>query len=738
MLPLSRRILTGACLALCLSAPGGAQTPTPAATPAIDYRLEWFDVPMGNQDNRFFKTQEVAVHLMASSHPARMIAAFPGGNSGVGLWFKEDTHLEMAGQQATGGADFQQVEVAVRSNLHSVLITKVIMDNLRMLRSPELNKQASQMRAEYARTHGLPAGTGNNTFQTAVVVNERHIVFERKDFGLAQPYQCELILPPDTKVESDANGVRLTSLEDLLAFRVRMRVPFAALHPVPDEQLFTRKFLQFWAQRKSKAPTAVRDALRNFKFLAFREKFLAGSWQYLTYFGRDTAVTLSLLEPILSPQAIQDGLVSLTDRVSDGGKVAHEEEVGSLDELDRIREQKELDPTALPHLDHKMIDSDFFLPLLFADYARRSSPGAAEAFLARRNGRGETNRETLLRNFRRILTQARRFASAPVWQSLVALEPGVPVGNWRDSNTGIGNGRYPADVNLWLMPAALDAIAQSSGRFSGLASRSEIARLQQAWRGARALFEVRLSLSEMRERVSEFLEDSDRVRERSALLSQRIEPGCTVGDFLNGRVPASLRQGISFPAISLDAHGRRIPIMCSDSVFGLLFDRLSASEVKRLLPVFQLPFPLGLRSDIGLITANPAYDLDAARRGLFKSWAYHGTVVWVWPQAMLEMALVRQIGRFPELPELKGLLSAYSASRSRVGPLALSELYGYKVENGRMVATPYGVGSLAQNEANPIQLWSSVLPALYYAEARPADEPTTRLSPRPHKAEASK
>ena len=45
------------------------------------------------------------------------------------------------------------------------------------------------------------------------------------------------------------------------------------------------------------------------------------------------------------------------------------------------------------------------------------------------------------------------------YKNLIALKEGVPVGQWRDSNDGLGRGRYPYDVNTALMPAALRAIS---------------------------------------------------------------------------------------------------------------------------------------------------------------------------------------------------------------------------------------------------------------------------------------
>ena len=45
-------------------------------------------------------------------------------------------------------------------------------------------------------------------------------------------------------------------------------------------------------------------------------------------------------------------------------------------------------------------------------------------------------------------------------KNLISLKEGLPVGQWRDSNDGLGGGHYPYDVNTGLMPAALRAIAQ--------------------------------------------------------------------------------------------------------------------------------------------------------------------------------------------------------------------------------------------------------------------------------------
>ena len=80
---------------------------------------------------------------------------------------------------------------------------------------------------------------------------------------------------------------------------------------------------------------------------------------------------------------------------------------------------------------------------------------------------GKTYRELLTRTCQKILDLASTFAKPQEhvsYRNLIALKAGIPVGQWRDSNDGLGGGRYPYDVNTGLMPAALHAIADLAER----------------------------------------------------------------------------------------------------------------------------------------------------------------------------------------------------------------------------------------------------------------------------------
>ena len=76
---------------------------------------------------------------------------------------------------------------------------------------------------------------------------------------------------------------------------------------------------------------------------------------------------------------------------------------------------------------------------------------------------GKTYGHLFSRTCEKIMTLAKPFSEPSgqnTYKNLIALKDGQPVGQWRDSDVGLGGGVYPYDVNTALMPAALRAIAE--------------------------------------------------------------------------------------------------------------------------------------------------------------------------------------------------------------------------------------------------------------------------------------
>jgi hypothetical protein len=195
-------------------------------------------------------------------------------------------------------------------------------------------------------------------------------------------------------------------------------------------------------------------------FLSYREKYLAGSWRFDTYFGRDTLISALLLAPVLEPEAVESAITSVLERLAPNGEVAHEEDIGEFAVLRNAREGR--GRSATPIYDYGMVDDDFLLAPLATRGLLDSSRGRARAreFLAGRLSSGETRGDALVRNLAWAVTRAAAFAADARAANLVGIKPGRMTGNWRDSEQGLGRGIFAYDINAALVPAALEAAAR--------------------------------------------------------------------------------------------------------------------------------------------------------------------------------------------------------------------------------------------------------------------------------------
>lgn len=121
--------------------------------------------------------------------------------------------------------------------------------------------------------------------------------------------------------------------------------------------------------------TTSQNAL-DLTFLTYSTKMLAGSWRFLTYFGRDTMIAMLLLKEKLSNEALEAGIGAVLERANSTGTLCHEETIGDyatlLNMLDNIT-------STAPQYDYKMIDTDMYLQPLLAQYFLNSPNGTSRA-----------------------------------------------------------------------------------------------------------------------------------------------------------------------------------------------------------------------------------------------------------------------------------------------------------------------------------------------------------------------
>ena len=325
-----------------------------------------FSVPQGGVLNEFYRDGPVAAHLVLTSGSVpRLVIAFPAGNSGAAIWltakstpldWQPDVTIEPAELDVPGGA-LHGITATLSATGGRVSVRQAITGSVRVIR-------------EYEDAGRIPA-----EIMTAPRMSGRKVVWQRRRIDGAPGYFLSVeVLSGSVASGAEQSIEFLPDAEDRLRLRIVALTGEAPLTPMAERDLLT----------SAAAPDPrLRSVLT---YLSFHEKLLAGSWRFDTYFGRDTLMSLRLLSPVLKPPAMEAGLGSVLQRLNAAGEVAHEEDIGEYAILKRVRAGLPANDT--PILDYKMIDDDFMLAPVAADYLLETSEGRerAAAFLARRNG----------------------------------------------------------------------------------------------------------------------------------------------------------------------------------------------------------------------------------------------------------------------------------------------------------------------------------------------------------------
>lgn len=652
-----------------------------------------FSLPEGLVANEFLRQGPVAAHLLLTSGSApRLLVAFPAGNSATGLWFEPEFEPDM---QPVHWSDAEQLRAVQgrdgKGRLLYGIATETGADRATLAVAGAVLSSARVLR-DYQHDRRLPPGIHNTVHFTA-----DSVCWSRDRLDGAAGYAITLQVL-NGRVDTDAQGrVILCALPgQTLHLRLTALSGETALQALPASELL-----------RDPAAGTLR-ARQSLAFLSYRDKLLAGSWRFNTYFGRDTLMSLLLLMPALTPQAIEAGLASVLERLAPNGAVAHEEDIGECALLHG--------GAGAPVYDYKMVDDDFMLAPAVMAYLLEHPDGAGRAaqWLAQCGADGEPRGAALARNFRLVLQLAGPFARQPGIATLIHLKPGLPTGDWRDSADGLGGGTISCNVNAILVPAALRAIAalHASGLLAPYVQddAAAAAGLAQHWEEqAPGYFLVHYPAQAARASV----------RRCAAELGVDAAPA----------VASLPDQDLEFSAIALDAQGQTIPVLHSDLGFALLLQQPPAAWIERELSAIMRPFPAGLMTGVGLVVANGAYAADALRP-LFGPDRYHGAVVWSWQQALLAAGLARQLTR-RDLPASTRaqLTAAQDALWAVIGPTQAqsnSELWSWRWADGHYAMQPFGPGAATADESNAAQLWSTV-----YLAVRPPLEAATMVASQP-------
>lgn len=633
-----------------------------------------FSIAEGGALNHFVRQGAVSAHIVLQSSPEpRLIVAFPAGNSGALLRFaNEDSgmvwgaveNIAIVAQEDGNGRVLCGVGFEVGIEAGAVTVSEADVGSIRFLRKA----------VDYEKLPPRPAAN----FHT----RDKALRYSRERPDGESSYVLEVeVLHGDLRVEETP---RMVADGGTLRLRVTAASGDPLERPAGSDRLLNEQ---------ASVDAAPRRAL---DFLSYESKMLAGSWRFLTYFGRDTLLSLEMLMPVLTPEAVEIGLGSVFERLSPHGEVAHEEEIGEIAVYRNLAAQGRA--SATPVYDYDMVDDNLMLAPVFARYTRVFGTGRARQFLSQQTTAKERFAAALARNLRLVVEQARPFACEPVARNLVAIKEGLNDGNWRDSEEGLAGGRYPYDVNAVLMPAALHAAAHIvgsgllDGHTDGLPAKAELERMARVWEADAAAF-FRVSVAE----------DAAAKMLSSYVLTHRVPPVAVPNGDTN------------FYAVALDEDLRAIPVMHSDVGMDLLFLQRADAQLADIVAALSNPFPAGLATPVGILSANPVF-AGTETRSIVTRNHYHGTVAWSWQQAMVLAGLDAQLARSDLSADLRMSLrlardktwQAVTAGRGIIN----SELWSFEVRGGEYEVVPFGQDAGHHTESNAVQLWSTVYLAL--------------------------
>ncbi len=673
-----------ACKKPTTTAPTETSTATPKPKPTeenVEDDTLTFALDKGMLSNRFVREGDLTAHaLTRSGTEPRIIAAFPAGNSGAGVWFEETDQpvtLELSALSPVEREGMRGVTFDVTADADGLVVEKAVASSVRVLRNymhqrklPEQYEHSVEVKPGLVRW-SRDAVDGKTRYVIEIAATEDGAELEKGEDGKIS-----------MKGGDEGKPIRLvvTALNDE-----------PRLTPIPKNELVN--------EQAADDP----DALNVLALLSYREKLLAGSWRFLTYFGRDTLLSVRLLMPVLQPVAIEAGIGSVLERLADDGRVAHEEDIGEWAAFRHLADREET--SREPLYDYTNVDDDLMLTPVAAHYLlddERATDRASE-FLGRKTPSGKTFREALRTNIDFVLKKASPYADDPRPTNLVSLMEGHGDGEWRDSEEGLGrDGRIPYDCNVALMPAALEASARllESELFSEPQAAATAREMLPNWQKTHEVFEVKLPARTVKKEVLTYAK------------SLGLDTESLQSEFPD--------EPLVFPSLVLDDNAKPMRVMHSDDGFALLFTHPSPERLERTAQRIQLPFPIGLKTDVGILVSNAGYAGKKTEK-LFTRNHYHGATVWSWQQAMMAEGIARQLRR-DDLPE--STRAALRSAQKTLWPLiestrdvANEELWSWKYEGGKYEVVPFGQQGGDITESNAAQLWSSV----YLAVQPPAE-----------------
>lgn len=458
--------------------------------------------------------------------------------------------------------------------------------------------------------------------------------------------------------------------------------------------------------------------LEGLSLLARKGKLLAGGPRFFTYFGRDTLISLAMLTGSVTSDLALHAFRSVLERLSVRGEVAHEEVLGEyaaffVEQRTPHTSQAQAtvdDPFRSPGvLEYHMVDDDFLFPAVIAHWNEVEGTQDTERLLS---GTFHTSTGEVFCGYE-LLGRTITYCYNRIREGMIPYHAAVKVGDWRDSlsNQGI---RYSYEVNIGLglnFVSVARNLAQQLKELTAyipyqiLSEEGEASAV--AFKKETERFTVLIEPGKIRERVRSWLDQAGFTHDELSVLNRRLDMTVMPPD------------GYPFTVFGLDQRRQPIEVQHNDVAFTLLFGQPCLEELDTLLRPLETPFPLGLKTDVGILVSNSVFASDPqVARELNRS-HYHGLVVWPLMNSILFHGIQRQLQRLKAVEasspderiddyrqRLERINVYLSTLHEKVRDFNSSELWTFSPTRNGDIPLAFGKKTGSSTESNPLQLWS--------------------------------
>jgi hypothetical protein len=309
-------LLTLALIATALARP--QQSPSSSSVPIFSTtqclqaasRLHLQDGP---HDNYFYSDCHTSVHVIvtspqsgndASTVKPRLLVAWPAGNSGALALFAAESGQEGAlsiNLEKSGEADAVETlsesdRVGISGTIKFNAAARLTVPILGSIRSIRDETEGSGVSQDFQNSFGFAVnGDGsasiNRTWFDGVTTTTLK-------FTPLNGAKAIVLNRGDTWTLTFGAG----------AYRFEASYNYPQLEQLSPQEVLNEASSDLIGQNP--------DQTTSLSFLSYNNKLLAGTWRFLTYFGRDSMIAMLLMQPVLSEAAIEAVIGAVLERIN--------------------------------------------------------------------------------------------------------------------------------------------------------------------------------------------------------------------------------------------------------------------------------------------------------------------------------------------------------------------------------------------------------------------------------------